>query len=248
MCTDSIHDPVLIGVRDASFDAARSPCVRSEVIAYVGAHATIDTPNFYGQIGSDVAINANFAVTRMLELGFSFRALNFEFAQNAVTKASDVSYGPLSIHAKAARTFGPRPLYGAVLLDAALPYTNAELQPAVFGGQLSAVMLFAVNRSWFVHSRVGLLMGATSSAAGSTLRAAGRAGVDINFNARRSLDVAFGLEVQAGWYRAFDHLMPKASVHWRVAGRWRLTSALGVPLLGDERRNAVFTLGVGRDL
>ncbi|MBP9086114.1 MAG: hypothetical protein KBG15_08345, partial [Kofleriaceae bacterium] len=250
LCTDAVHDPVAIGLRDSGFDAGAGACVREQVFARTLAHGIIDTPGFYGQLGGELNVGASFIVTRGLQLGFGFRGIDFQFAQNAVSKASDLGYGPLALHVKASGNLelSDRPVYGAIFAHIAMPYTSAELQTVAVGGQLTGLLSFGLARSWLVHSRFGLVMGATSSGGGSTVRAAGRGGADLNWRLRTWIDVAVGLDFQGGWFRSFDHAMAKVAAHWRVHGRWRVETGLGVPLVGADRTNGVFTFGVSRDL
>jgi hypothetical protein len=249
-CFDSVHDPVPLGLRDAGFDAGVGACVRSEVTARLGAHAIIDTPGFYGQLGGELNFGASFTLTPGLQVGFGYRAPEYEFAQNAVTKATALAYGPLQLHVKASSNleFGNRPVYGAVFFQASIPYTSAELQTVALGGQLTGLVTLGLARSWFLHGRFGVVMGATSSGGGTTLRAAGRGGADVNFNLRSWLDLAAGVDIQGGWFRSFDHVLVKLAAHWRVRGRWRVETGVGAPFLGKDRTNVIFTLGLGRDL
>ncbi len=249
-CADAVHDPVALGLRDGGFDAGVGACVRDQVFARTLAHAIIDTPGFYGQLGGELTIGASFIVTRGLQLGFGFRGVDFQFAQNAVSKATDLGYGPLALHLKASSNLelGNRPVYGALYFQLAMPYTSAELQTVAVGGQLTGLLSFPVARSWLVHSRFGLVMGSTSSGGGTTLRAAGRGGADLNWNIRSWIDVAAGLDFQGGWFRSFDHAMAKVAAHWRVRGRWRVETGIGVPFVGQDRTNGIFTLGLSRDL
>lgn len=249
-CFDSVHDPVPLGLRDANFDAGVGACVRGEVTARLGAHAIIDTPGFYGQLGGELNFGASFVLTPGLQVGFAYRAPEYQFAQNAVTKATALAYGPLQLHAKASSNleFGKRPVYGAVFFQASIPYTSAELQTVALGGQLTGLVTLGLGRSWFLHGRFGVVMGATSSGGGTTLRAAGRGGADVNFNLRSWLDLAAGVDIQGGWFRSFDHVLFKVAAHWRVRGRWRVAAGLGAPFFGKDRTNAIVTLGVGRDL
>ena len=249
-CADAVHDPVALGLRDGGFDAGVGACLRDQVFARTLAHAIIDTPGFYGQLGGELNVGASFIVTRGLQLGFGFRGVDFQFAQNAVSKASDLGYGPLALHLKASSNLelGNRPVYGAIYVQLAMPYTSAELQTVAVGGQLTGLLSFPVARSWLVHSRFGLVMGATSSGGGTTLRAAGRGGADLNWNIRSWIDVAAGLDFQGGWFRSFDHAMAKIAAHWRVRGRWRVETGVAIPFVGQDRTNGIFTLGISRDL
>jgi hypothetical protein len=248
-CANTRGEPVTISARHTGVDAGVSACPRTEVFAKSFVHVLLDTPNFYGALGTDVSIGASFLATHGVQVGFAFRGLSYEYVQNAVIKVSELSYGPLQLHAKASTDWqlAGRPAAAAIYLQATVPLSSS-LDTTVTGGQLSSNLTLGLAKSWLLHTRMGLIVGATSSSGGNTFRAAARAGVDVNFHAARWVSLAAGLDVQGGWYRAFDHLMPKITGHFRVSGPWRVESGFAVPLFGSERADLLFSLGGARDL
>lgn len=249
-CADTVHALPWLPMRDAGFDAAVSACPQAMLSARLAARALIDTPAYYGTIGGEMHLAASFVLAPTVAVGFGFRALQYQFVQNAVIQATAASYGPLYVHAKVATDleFGRRPVIGGVYIAAALPFTSQALDTAAGGGQLSGVLTFPLGDRLVVHGRFGLLVGASSSGGGTTVRAAGRGGADLAWRTTSWLDLLAGFELQGGWHRAFDHVLVRMSARGRVYGEWAVEGAIGVPLFGAERTDGVLSLGVTRDL
>ncbi len=249
LCSDSVDDPVPVTLRDGAIDALRSACMRSDLDVRLGGYALIDTPDFYGTLGGELAVGIRFVEHAGFEWGATIRLLDVTFAQTAVLSATDTTYGPISVHAAASRAarLGGRELQWGGLIRGELPFTRAELDTSTAGGQLAGLASLEASRTLVLHGRVALLGWYASSAAGRDTRGAVAVTADASVRMLAWLSLTGGAEVQAGWYGGLDHVAARAGAHWRVFGPWRVDAGLAVPVVGDERTDVAFTLGLRRD-
>jgi hypothetical protein len=246
-CAEVILDPAATPVRDVAADAQRGACLRRQLEVDVTAHALIDTPGFRGVLGGDLAITGR-TILRGVEVSARLRAIDYVFAQNAVTKVTDTRFGPLVLGAAYAAPFADGARI-AVVAAFELPYTRDAMDTIHASGQLAAVITGTLAERWRLHARMGAIWATASSAGGDTRRLALRAGFDLAWHARTRLALHAGAETQAGWYAGLDTVMSRAGVHWRPGGgAWRVPVGLGLPFGGNERTNAILVVGLARDL
>lgn len=249
-CDESIVDPVITPVRAAGIDGQRTACLRDEALVVLHTDALIDTPGFRGVLGSELRAIGRMRLGAHAELDVAVRALRGVYVQNAVTKVTAAQFGPLALGGAWGTSLGDeQPVQLALAGSLELPYTRQEVDTLHTSGDLAVLATTALTARTTLHARLGLVWMYASSLGGRAAWAAPRAGVDLARRVGRHLAVQAGADVQAGWYGAgLDHVNLRAGVHARLRGAWRLMAGLGVPVGGDERTNAVFDLGVLRDL
>lgn len=241
-CRGMHGDPIATPLRDASLDAQRGACLRGELAATLTAQALIDTPAFRGLLGGDVALSYRAKVGARLELGARAHLVDYTFAQNAVTKVNDLAFGPLVT--TAVLRFDQLALVAAL----EVPYTRDDRETVRTGGQLALVTTNMLASRWLVHGRLGTVAAYATSSGGSTRHLVLQAGADL---VRRGNRIALhaGAELQAGWYVGLDTVLVRAGLTWAPGGgAWLVRIGAGVPLGGDDRTNAVVTLGVAREI
>lgn len=247
VCDDPIDDPVAIGMRAGGFDAPRSACLRATLDARVRGHALIDTPEFYGTLGGEVAVGLRFVEDLGLEWGATVRLVDVTFAQTAVITDTELRYGPVSVHAAMDHRRSSR-LRLAGLLGLEVPFTRSELETSTAGAQLAGLATWRALDRVAVHGRVAALGWYGSSVSGTSVRGAAVVSADAAIRTVHWLHAFAGLEASAGWYRGgVDHVAARVGAHWRVYSRWRVDVGAIVPVLGKERLDLAFTIGVHRD-
>lgn len=247
ICADSIVDPVAVPVRPGGFDLTRSACLRADFQSRIGAHALIDTPDFYGTLGGDLFIGVRFLEEMGLEWGATIRVVDVTFAQTAVVSATETTYGPISVHGAVGKPQSEAFHLGG-MLRVELPFTRAVGLPTSSGAQLAGLVTYAAHERIALHGRAALLGWFGTSAGGTDLRGAGVLSADASVRTLRWLRASAGLELQAGWYRSgVDHLAARVGAHWRIKGPWRVDLGVLMPIAGEERTDVAFTVGVLRD-
>ena len=87
--------PVAMGFYDADTTSARRVCPRTEVSLGGRLAATVDNPDFYGNIGANALLSGSWAQTDTREFFATLEVLHYGFVQNAVINqpAADVVIG-----------------------------------------------------------------------------------------------------------------------------------------------------------
>ncbi len=247
-CHDAVTDPPATPLHDVGIDAQRSACLRSELAAGLTAHALIDTPNFHGVLGGDLALAGRLVLGDHVEVGARARLVDYIFAQTAVTKASATRFGPLVLAAALGTAMSERSQVAVIAL-VEVPYTRDDTATIHTSGQLAAVVTGALAPRWLVHGRLGAIGAVAGSAGGETRRLALRAGADLAWRVRRSVAVTSGIDTEAGWNGGFGTLLVRAGLGLSPrGGAWRGQLGVGIPLGGDDATTAIVTLGLARDL
>jgi hypothetical protein len=250
-CEDHVDDPVPLPWRESGVDAARGGCLHAEVGATLRGRTLVDTGDFYGNLAGELTLAIRLLESDRLEWGFSLRVLDGVFVQNAVLTADELAYGPITGHL-ALGSRGSRAgkaLARALYARLEMPFTRSRLDGSSGALQLGVAETWHLATHFRVHLHGALLGWYASSATGRDGRAAVMASADGALTLTGWLAVFGGLDTQVGWYGwALDHVALRAGVHGRVKGLWRTEVAAGLPLVGEERQDLVFTLGVRRDL
>jgi hypothetical protein len=247
VCADPIVDPVAVPVRAGGFDLTRSACLRADFQSRIGAHALVDTPDFYGTLGGDFFIGVRFFEEMGLEWGATIRVVDLTFAQTAVVSATETTYGPISLHGAVSKP-QREDLYIGGMLRVEVPFTRAVGLPTNSGAQLAGLVTYAAHDRVALHGRAALLGWFGTSAGGTDTRGAGVLSTDASIRAISWLRASAGLELQAGWYQSgVDHLAARVGAHWRIKGPWRVDIGALLPFAGEERTDLALTLGVLRD-
>lgn len=246
VCDDPRDDPSPVAIRDGGFDATRSACLRGAFELRTDAHALIDTPDFYGTLGGDLDLGVAFVETPAFAWGARVRLADVTFAQTAVTTATELRYGPASVHA-AVRSVRSPDVHVAGVVAVELPFTREDVESTRAGGQLAGLVSWRAADRVTVHGRLAALGWFGQSALGTSTRVAGVASVDAAVRLG-GVRVLGGVEASAGWYRGgLDHVAARLGARWRLGGAWRMDAGVVVPVAGDERLDLGFTLGVTRD-
>lgn len=246
-CRDSILDPVATPVRDVGIDAQRGACLRDQVGASLHVNALIDTPGFHGVLGGELHVDGRMRIGEAVELDLGLRVIRYAFVQNAVNKVTDVATGPFTLGAVWSGRLGE----GSQVALAGrfeVPGTRYDQETTHLAGELNVVVSAAMTDHTVLHARLGAVGASASSDGGRTNRFALRAGADLARAIGARLTLAGGADVQAGWYAGLDHINLRLALHARLTGPWRFQLALGFPVGGEERTNAIVALGVLRDL
>lgn len=248
-CGSPLADPVALPWRTTGVDAGRGACLRPGAALAIGGRALIDTPGFYGSLGADAEVSARVTLGGVEWLAAARGSIGF--VQNAVLKATEPGYGPLTVGATIGRDrrWRDRPLRLGLTTRVELPGTERRLGSSRVGGQLAALVTWRPTSRWFLHARLGVIGERTWSALDASGRAGGLVGADVarGLGGGR-LFVGVGVDTQLGWYRAgLDHLAARVGVGVAIAGGWRTSLAVGLPVVGAERTDLAFVVVVTRD-
>jgi hypothetical protein len=248
-CASSLADPMPTPVEDVAMDVQRGACLRSDLSSELLTHVLIDSPGFYGDLGAGLAISARKTITPHVELGARLRAADYTFVQTAVTKATELRDGPLVVRA----TVGTRDGTTHVAVTAALelPYTRDSLDTMHTSAHLGALVTHPLTDRFTMHARLGAATAYAMSAAGSFSRLGFVAGTDTVWRWRARTALLGGADLGAGWNGGFDGLTVRAGIQHAFAfdaNRWLGAAGLALPVLGNERTNAVLDLTLVRAL
>jgi hypothetical protein len=247
-CEHEIADPVPTPLHDAGIDDQRAACLRTEFGANITTHALVDTPNFHGFIGGELVIEARHVVRRRFEFGARARLFDYGFVQTAVNKVSETRYGPLLISAAYGSKLSQSARFALVFAFEA-PFTRNEMETRRTGAELTALVTGALTDRWTVHGRLGAVGALASSEAGSQQRLALRGGLDFAWRSRHNrVGLITGVETQAGFTEAIDTVMAREQFQLHVGREYRVIAALGLRLMGNDPTNAIFVLGLAREL
>jgi hypothetical protein len=247
VCEEPAADPVPVGLRAGGIDVTRGACLRTDLDARVGAHALVDTADFYGTLGAGLQLSIRFIEQIGLEWGASLDLVDFTFAQTAVVTATETTYGPVTAHVATSRAVD-RDLEVGVAARVQLPFTRSSLDSSIAGGQLAALASMVFHPRLTVHGRGGLIGWYGASSGGNDVRGAVIVSADASVRAWKTLHAIVGAEIQAGWYGGgVDHTAARLGAHARVRGAWHLDGGVMLPLAGEERTDLVVTIGVLRD-
>jgi hypothetical protein len=248
-CASSLADPMPTPVEDVGMDVQRGACLRSDLSSELLTHVLIDSPGFYGDLGAGLAISARKTITPHVELGARLRAADYTFVQTAVTKATELRDGPLVVRA----TVGTSDATTHVAVTAALelPYTRDSLDTMHTSAQLGALITHPLTERFVLHARLGTATAYAMSAGGSFSRLGFVAGSDAVWRWRTRTALLGGADLGAGWNGGFDGVTLRAGIQHAFAfdaNRWLGAAGLALPVLGNERTNAILDLTLVRAL
>lgn len=226
--------PVALGYFEADMATGRRACPRTE--AGLGARfgAIIDTPNFYGSLGVNGVLFGSWAFRPDTEVFATLEAVNFNFTQNAVLTATQLTLGNLTVGA-----------------------SNAVVKRETFIGSLSARLLLPTSFETPGARTVGAEIGfAASWRPLGWLEVHGYAGGDVTSAFSRAAPYTrFGAILLAGaqwtpvsWFAfvldlsvragALTYFAPTAGLRFRIA---RLGIEIGatLPLAGSDRHDFI---------
>jgi hypothetical protein len=238
--------PASVGVRDAAIDRARSACTGWSESAGLTAQVLIDEPEFYGTLAASASGEVS-TVVRGFEMTWRVRVVDYRFAQNAVVTASELTLGPIEFGMARSVRAGPRLVWTPFFRIEGLNTRtgHSELTEAVAVGITGT---YELGPRLIGHGRLLAHAWVSAPLDDLTWRAAGLASGDVGWSARPWLAVLAGVELQAGWYRSgLDHGLARVGVRFRKClGTVDIAAAL--PLLGEERADAILHVGLARQL
>lgn len=247
-CEYELADPVPTPLHPGGIDDQRAACLRTEVGINVTSHALIDPPGFHGHLGGDVVLDLRHVFHAELELGARLSLVDFNFVQTAVTKATELVYGPLLLSAAWGRRLAPSARF-AIVGAAEVPYTRTEREVVHSGGELSLLVTGALTEHWTLHTRLGAIWAIASSEGGTTERLAIRAGADFAWRSRGSrIALITGLETSAGFTGGLDTVMLREGFQLHLGDLYRFVVGLGIPITGNDQTTAILSLGISREL
>ena len=246
-CEYELVDPVPTPLLAAGIDDQRAACLRTEIGIGVTTHFLIDPEEFHGRVGGDAILDLRHAFHRF-ELGARVRLIDLGYVQTAVNKKIETQFGPLLLSAAWGRRVAPS-ARGAIVATIEVPYTRNERETTHTGGELSGLITGALSEHWTLHARLGALAALATSEGGSSNRLAMRGGVDVAWRSAGSrIGLLSGIETQAGFTGGLDIVMLREGFQLHVGQLYRLVSGLGIRLTGNDHTNAIFVLGVAREL
>lgn len=247
-CEHEIADPVPTPLHDAGIDDQRAACLRTELASNITTHALIDTPNFHGFLGGELVIEGRKVFARRYELGARARIFDVGFVQTAVNKVTERRYGPFLVSAAYGDKLAQSARY-AIVFAFEVPYTRDEMETVRTGGELTAMMTGALTDRWTIHGRLGALAARAGSEGGATQRLGIRSGLDFAWRTHRNrVGLISGAELQAGYTRGIDTFLVREQLQVHVGQDYRAVAALGIRLFGTDPTNAVFVLGIAKEL
>jgi hypothetical protein len=247
-CEHEIADPVPTPLHDAGIDDQRAACLRTEFGANITTHALVDTPNFHGFLGGELVIEGRKVYRQHWELGARARVFDYGFVQTAVNKVTERRYGPLLISAAYGGRLAQSARYAIVLAFEA-PYTRNEMETTRTGGELTGLVTGALSDRWTIHGRLGAVAAVATSEAGTLRRAGLRSGIDLAWRTQSNrVGLISGVEMQAGYTTRIDTVIVREQFQLLVGKEYRLITALGIRLTGTDPTDAVFVLGVAREM
>ncbi len=240
--------PLAVGMRESAIDRPRAACTADRVAGGLRVQALIDTPEFYGTLAASLQLEGSL-VWRGFELSALARAVDYRFAQNAVVTADEVSFGPLQLGVAAAvgfRAWG-RPTVAMPFLRIDLPATDTGYSVTTMSIAAGDVFTTELGPRLHLHQRFSVLFWAAGPIDDPTTNWAGLGSADLGWSARGWLALLGGVELQAGWHGLLDHALLRVGTRIRrCLGTFEIGAA--IPLLGEERTDAVVQLGFARRL
>lgn len=225
--------PAALGYFQADLATGRRVCPRTELGLGARFGATIDVPNFYGNLGVNGLLFGSLAVGRRLELFATLEAVNFTYLQTAL-KQTNLAVGNLTVGGTWLAYQTPR-FAGAASLRLLLP-TSFEIPHArLVGAELGHASTWRPLGWLEVHTYLGVDFTAAISAGASYPWFGGVLLVGAQLTPLRWLSVVVD---------ASGHLGPISYLAPTVALRFTVSS-LGIelagtlPLAGSDRHDFI---------
>lgn len=248
LCAGADFEPAAVAVRDSGIDAPRSACMRSGAEVRARTLAQIDTNEFFGSLAGSLFLTGRWLILGGVEVEAGARLVDYRFAQNAVLSDDEISVGPVIAgiaQARPLRRFGRAAMWSP-RLRVAIPGSNTGLDATPFSASPSATLTIVWSEATRTHSRAALLLWLARGASGLDSRAAASASTDVVWRPQSYLGFSAGLEVQAGWHDSLDHLLARGRV--RFGGATGFDLSAGARVIGEERTDAVVSLGLSRSM
>ncbi|MEW5739171.1 MAG: hypothetical protein AB1938_09610 [Myxococcota bacterium] len=226
--------PVALGYFEADLATGRRACPRSEAGLGGRFGASIDTPNFYGNLGVNGILFGSFAVRPDVEVFATLEAANFTYTVNAVLTATQLTLGNLTLGGTY-QVLNRGAVLGGVSARLLLPTSFETPGARAVGGELGFAASWRPKRWLEVHGYLGGDVTSAFSRANPFTRFGGLllAGVQL----QPWSWFAFVLDL-TGRFGEISYFAPTAGLRFRIA---RLGIELGatLPLAGNDRHDFI---------
>ena len=235
--------PVSIGAYDGELGAGRRACPRSEIQLGIRGGAIIDTRNFYGALSLDATLSTSFAIKGRGEFFSTLVLGRYVYAQNASIKGQTLGLGPTSVGGSVVG-YSKEGSVVSVFVRLVLP-TDSELRTPTFGGELG---ISVAVRRW-QRVALNLVLSGDFTVGLSRAPVDARGGFLALFGVQYAPAhwFAFALDVQGhfGQRAPLDYLAPALALRFRLYKGLALELAGMVPVVGEDRHDALVTLRGG---
>jgi hypothetical protein len=225
--------PAALGYFQADLATGRRVCPRTELGLGARFGATIDVPNFYGNLGVNGLLFGSLAVNRRLELFATLEAVNFTYLQTAL-KQTNLSVGNLTVGGTWLAYRAPR-FAGAASLRLLLP-TSFEIPHArLVGAELGHTSTWRPLGWLEVHTALGVDFTAAISAGASLPWFGGTLLVGAQLTPLPWFSAVVDL---AGHLGPISFLAPTVALRFKVASLG-IELAGTLPLAGSDRHDFI---------
>ncbi len=235
--------PVSIGAYVGELGAGRRACPRSEMQLGIRGGAIIDTKNFYGALALDVTLSTSFAIKGRGEFFSTLVLGRYVYAQNASLKGSTLGLGPTSVGGSV-MAYSRDGMVVSSFVRLVLP-TDSEARTPVFGAELG---LSIAVRKW-QRVAINLVLSGDFTVGLSRAPVDPRGGFMVLAGVQYAPATwfAFALDLQGhfGQRAPLDYLAPALALRFRLYKQLGLELAAMIPLLGEDRHDALVTLRGG---
>lgn len=238
-----IDGPVTIGAYLGELGAGRRACPRSEIQLGLRGGAIIDTPNFYGALALDATLSTSFAIKGRGEFFSTLVLGRYVYAQNASLKTQTLGLGPTSIGGSVV-AYSKDGAVVSAYLRLALP-TDTEVKTPSMGGEIGFSVAIrrwqrvALNLVLSGDVTFGLSRASTDTRGGFMFLAG------VQYAPAHWFAFAIDLQTHFGERAPLDYLAPALALRFRLYKGLGLELAGMVPVLGDDRHDALVTLRGG---
>lgn len=130
-----------------------------------------------------------------------------------------------------------------------VPSTRDEMETVRTRGELTAMVAGALTDRWTIHGHLGAIAARAGPEGGVTQRLGIRSGLDFAWRTHANrVGLISGAELQAGYTSGIDTFLLREQLQVHVGQDYRAIAALGVRLFGTDPTNAVFVLGIAKEL
>jgi hypothetical protein len=238
--------PSAVSLRDTGLDQNRVACAVDGLSIGTRAHATIDTPNFYGTLGASLMLDYRYLHAAGFEFSVGAQLVDYRFAQSAVFTKGDLAIGPVSIGVLRPRTTSwwgiPVAVGHAIRFE--IPYTNSSDQNLTVAASPAFLATLTPSRVLHIHARMAALLWSVLPESGADSRLALLASTDIAYAPANIFAITTGVEAQGGWYGVgLDHVQARAGLRTGLGASGVLELSAATTLAGAERNDLVFWVG-----
>lgn len=238
--------PSALSQRDTGLDRNRVACGVDGMSIGTRAHATIDTPNFYGTLTASLFLDYQWLHTSGFEFSLGARLIDYRFAQSAVFTEGDFALGPISVgvlRPRRTRWWG-QPVVSSHAMRLEIPGTNSSDESLAVAASPQLLVTMMPSSRLHLHGRLAALLWSVLPESGADSRAAVLASADVAHTPLSRIAVTAGLEAQAGWYGlGLDHIQVRGGWRFRIGEAGALELSAASALAGAERSDLVFWLG-----